>query len=214
MQRQKQQEDSFRAQIAVARSLDLPIIVHARDADEDVAAILENEMEKGPFRGVLHCFSSGAELAERAIGIGLYVSFSGILTFKKAEDLRAIAANLPEDRILVETDSPYLAPMPYRGRSNEPAYTAYTLKNWPQFGANGQWRWCILPTKIHFACLIMEISRKLRCLDVEHQLEFHRPAGWSKYSEDERNRRRRCAVLVEVNDKVILVDAGQISATS
>ena len=123
----EQQKESFRAQIAVARSLDLPIIVHARDADEDVAAILENEMEKGPFRGVLHCFSSGAELAERAIGIGLYVSFSGILTFKKAEDLRAIAANLPEDRILVETDSPYLAPMPYRGRSNEPAYTPYTL---------------------------------------------------------------------------------------
>ena len=83
--------------------------------------------KREPFRGVLHCFSSGAELAERAIDIGLYVSFSGILTFKKAEDLRAIAANLPEDRILVETDSPYLAPMPYRGRSNEPAYTPYTL---------------------------------------------------------------------------------------
>ena len=124
----KQQEDSFRAQIAVARCLDLPIIVHARDADNDVAAILENEMEKGAFRGVLHCFSSGAELAERAIDIGFYISFSGILTFNKAEELRAIATNIPEDRILVETDSPYLAPVPYRGRPNEPAYTAHTLK--------------------------------------------------------------------------------------
>ena len=124
----KQQEDSFRAQIAVARCLDLPIIVHARDADSDVAAILENEMEKGAFRGVLHCFSSGAELAERAIDIGFYISFSGILTFNKAEELRAIATNIPEDRILVETDSPYLAPVPYRGRVNEPAYTAHTLE--------------------------------------------------------------------------------------
>ena len=124
----KQQEDSFRAQIAVARCLDLPIIVHARDADSDVAAILENEMEKGAFRGVLHCFSSGAELAERAIDIGFYISFSGILTFNKAEELRAIATHIPEDRILVETDSPYLAPVPYRGRPNEPAYTAHTLK--------------------------------------------------------------------------------------
>ena len=124
----KQQEDSFRAQIAVARCLDLPIIVHARDADSDVAAILENEMEKGAFRGVLHCFSSGAELAERAIDIGFYISFSGILTFNKAEELRLIATNIPEDRILVETDSPYLAPVPYRGRPNEPAYTAHTLE--------------------------------------------------------------------------------------
>jgi len=124
----KQQEDSFRAQIAVARCLDLPIIVHARDADNDVAAILENEMEKGAFRGVLHCFSSGADLAERAIDIGFYISFSGILTFNKAEELRTIATNIPEDRILVETDSPYLAPVPYRGRSNEPAYAAFTLE--------------------------------------------------------------------------------------
>ena len=85
-------------------------------------------MEKGAFRGVLHCFSSGAELAERAIDIGFYISFSGILTFNKAEELRAIATNIPEDRILVETDSPYLAPVPYRGRPNEPAYTAHTLE--------------------------------------------------------------------------------------
>ena len=123
----KQQEDSFRAQIAVARQLSLPIIVHARDADDDVATILEDEMEKGAFSGVLHCFSSGAGLAQRAIAIGFYISFSGILTFNKAEELRAIAADIPEDRLLVETDSPYLAPVPHRGRPNEPAYTAHTL---------------------------------------------------------------------------------------
>ena len=123
----KEQEDSFRAQIAVARYLDLPIIVHARDADNDVAAILENEMEKGAFRGVLHCFSSGTELAERAINIGFYISFSGILTFNKSTDLQAIAAEIPLDRILLETDSPYLAPTPHRGKSNEPAFSAHTL---------------------------------------------------------------------------------------
>ena len=122
----QQQADSFQAQIAVARELDLPIIVHARDADEDMAAILEDEMEKGAFRGVLHCFSSGADLARRAIAIGFYISFSGILTFNKAEELREIAAEIPEDRILVETDSPYLAPVPKRGKRNEPAFVAHT----------------------------------------------------------------------------------------
>ena len=111
----------------MARQLDLPIIVHARDADNDMAAILEDEMAKGAFSGVLHCYSSGPELARRAIDIGLYLSFSGILTFSKAEELRTIAASLPEDRLLVETDSPYLAPVPHRGQSNEPAYTAHTL---------------------------------------------------------------------------------------
>ena len=121
------QAKSFRAQIEVARQLNLPIIVHARDADDDMATILEDEMAKGPFSGVLHCYSSGPELARRAVDIGFYLSFSGILTFKKAEELRAVAASLPEDRILVETDSPYLAPVPHRGQSNEPAYTAYTL---------------------------------------------------------------------------------------
>lgn len=123
----QQQADSFRAQIAVARQLDLPIIVHSRDADADMAAILEDEMGKGAFKGVLHCFSSGAELASRAVAIGFYVSFSGILTFNKAKELREIAAQIPEDKLLVETDSPYLAPVPHRGKSNEPAFTAHTL---------------------------------------------------------------------------------------
>jgi len=121
------QAASFRAQIAVARQLGLPIIVHARDADDDMATILEDEMKIGAFSGVLHCFSSGADLAKRALAIGFYISFSGILTFNKSEELRAIAASVPRDRLLVETDSPYLAPMPHRGKSNEPAFTAHTL---------------------------------------------------------------------------------------
>ena len=121
------QAQSFRTQIQVARQLDLPIIVHARDADNDMADIIEDEIKKGAFRGVLHCFSSGAELAMRAIDVGFYVSFSGILTFNKSDELRAIAADIPADRLLVETDAPFLAPMPHRGKTNEPAYTAYTL---------------------------------------------------------------------------------------
>jgi TatD DNase family protein len=121
------QADSFKTQIRAARDLDLPIIVHARDADEDMADILESEMEKGAFKGVLHCFSSGARLAERALAIGFYISFSGILTFNKSEELRQIAKNVPLDRLLVETDSPYLAPPPHRGKTNEPGFTRYVL---------------------------------------------------------------------------------------
>ena len=121
------QAQSFRTQIQVARQLDLPIIVHARDADNDMADIIEDEMKKGVFRGVLHCFSSGADLARRAVDVGFYVSFSGILTFNKSDELRAIAADIPADRLLVETDAPFLAPMPHRGKTNEPAYTAHTL---------------------------------------------------------------------------------------
>ena len=121
------QAQSFRTQIEAARQLDLPIIVHARDADSDMADIIEDEMKKGAFRGVLHCFSSGAALAKRAVDVGFYVSFSGILTFNKSDELRAIAAEIPADRLLVETDAPFLAPMPHRGKTNEPAYTAHTL---------------------------------------------------------------------------------------
>ena len=123
----QRQAASFRAQIAVARELDLPIIVHARDADDDMAAILEDEMEKGAFRGVLHCFSSGADLARRAVAIGFYISFSGILTFNKADELRRIAAEMPKYRMLVKQDSPYLTPTPHRGRPNEQAYPVHTL---------------------------------------------------------------------------------------
>ena len=121
------QAESFRVQIEAARQTGKPIIVHARDADEDIADILEAEMDKEAFTGVLHCFSSGAELARRAVNIGLYISFSGILTFGKAEELRLIARDLPAERLLVETDSPYLAPVPHRGKTNEPGYARHVL---------------------------------------------------------------------------------------
>lgn len=120
------QAAGFRTHIAAARETGLPLVIHARDADDHVAEILRDETGKGAFPFILHCFSSGRALAETGIELGGYVSFSGILTFKKSEDLRAIAGDLPRDRILVETDAPYLAPTPYRGKRNEPAYVAHT----------------------------------------------------------------------------------------
>jgi TatD DNase family protein len=124
----ERQATSFRAHIAAARASGLPLVIHAREADDDVAEILEEEMGKGAFPALLHCFSSGPELARRALAIGLYVSFSGILTFKRSEEVREIAASVPLDRLLVETDSPYLAPLPHRGKRCEPAYVAETAK--------------------------------------------------------------------------------------
>lgn len=122
------QRSVFRAHIAAARESGLPLVIHARDADRDMIDILSDEMKKGRYSAVLHCFSSGAELARVGVELGLYVSFSGILTFKKSEDLRAIAAAVPRERLLVETDAPYLAPEPHRGRTNEPAYVAHTAR--------------------------------------------------------------------------------------
>jgi TatD DNase family protein len=120
------QAESFRAHIAAARTSGLPLVIHARDADDDIAAILQDEAGKGAFPFLLHCFSSGAELARTAIGLGGYVSFSGMLTFPKSDAIRAVAAEVPADRLLVETDSPYLAPVPMRGKRCEPAYVAHT----------------------------------------------------------------------------------------
>jgi TatD DNase family protein len=122
------QQASFRAHIAAARETGLPLVVHARDADDDTADILADEMGKGAFTGVMHCFSSGRGLAEAALDLGMYVSFSGILTFKNAEDLREIARDVPDDRILVETDAPFLAPVPNRGKRNEPAFVVHTAE--------------------------------------------------------------------------------------
>lgn len=122
------QEQGFRSHIAAARETGLPLVIHSRDADLDIAEILEEEAGKGAFPAVLHCFTGGRELAQRAIALGLYISFTGILTFKKSDNLRSIAAALPPDRILVETDAPYLAPGPYRGKRNEPAYVAETAR--------------------------------------------------------------------------------------
>jgi len=120
------QVQGLRTHIAAARVTGLPLVIHARDADSDMAAILREESEKGAFPAVLHCFSSGKALAETGIELGHYVSFSGILTFKKSDELRSIARELPVDRILVETDAPYLAPTPRRGKRNEPAFVAHT----------------------------------------------------------------------------------------
>nr|WP_295468482.1 TatD family hydrolase [Mesorhizobium sp.] len=122
------QARGFRAHIEAARRTGLPLVIHARDADADIAAILEDETGKGPFPFLLHCFSSGAELARTGVRLGGYVSFSGILTFRKSDDLRAIARELPRDRLLVETDAPYLAPMPHRGKRNEPAFVRHTAE--------------------------------------------------------------------------------------
>jgi TatD DNase family protein len=120
------QQASFRAHIAAARETGLPLVVHTRDADDDMAAILGEEIGRGRFGGVLHCFSSSRQLAEKAAELGFYISLSGIVTFKKADELRATAAVMPLDRLLVETDAPYLAPMPMRGKRNEPAFVAHT----------------------------------------------------------------------------------------
>jgi len=122
------QERGFRRHIAAARETGLPLVIHAREADDDVARILEEETGEGAFPAVLHCYTGGRDLAQRAIALGLSISFTGILTFKKSDALRAIAAALPADRILVETDAPYLAPGKFRGKRNEPSYVVETAK--------------------------------------------------------------------------------------
>jgi TatD DNase family protein len=118
----------FRAQIALARELALPLVIHAREADDDVAAILREEMAKGKFNAVLHCFTSSRALAETGLELGLSISFSGVLTFKNSGELRALARDIPLDRLLVETDAPFLAPVPHRGRRNEPAFVVETAR--------------------------------------------------------------------------------------
>ncbi len=120
------QAGSFRVHIAAARVSGLPLVIHSRDADDDMAAILEQEAGQGAFPFLLHCFSSGADLARLAVRLGGYVSFSGMLTFPKSDAIRAVAAETPADRLLVETDSPYLAPVPFRGKRCEPGYVAHT----------------------------------------------------------------------------------------
>ena len=122
------QRQSLRIHIAAARDTGLPLIIHARDADDDMARILTEEYRNGAYTCVMHCFSSGAELARAALDLGFYLSMSGIAAFPKSHDLRAIFAAAPVDRILVETDAPYLAPPPYRGKRNQPAYVAHTAR--------------------------------------------------------------------------------------
>ncbi len=123
------QETGFRNHIAAARETGLPLVIHTREAEEDTARILEEEMRNGQFKALLHCFTSKQWLAERAVELGLCVSFSGILTYKNADDLRATARALPADRIFVETDAPFLSPIPFRGKSNEPSFVVKTLEH-------------------------------------------------------------------------------------
>lgn len=122
------QAKSFRIHIEAAQETGLPLVIHSRSAENDTASTLEDEMKRGSFKALLHCFSSQWELARRGLDLGAYVSFSGILTYKNAEDIRETARRVPQDRLLVETDAPYLAPVPFRGRTNEPAFVAETLK--------------------------------------------------------------------------------------
>ena len=123
------QMKGFRTHIAAARESGLPLVIHTREAEEDTARVLEEEMGKGAFKALLHCFTSQDWLAQKGVELGLSVSFSGILTYKTADNLRATARALPEDRILVETDAPYLAPVPHRGKPNEPAFVVKTLEH-------------------------------------------------------------------------------------
>lgn len=122
------QQRSFRSHIEAARESNLPLIVHTRDADDDTVAILRECFREGPFPGLIHCFTASRDLAEAVLDLGFYLSVSGIVTFKKAEDIRETLKFAPLDRLLVETDSPFLAPVPLRGKTNEPAYVRHTAK--------------------------------------------------------------------------------------
>ncbi|EQB17023.1 TatD family hydrolase [Sphingobium lactosutens] len=124
----ERQQRSFRAHIAACRQTGLPLIVHTRDAEDDTLAIMREEMEQGAYSGVIHCFTASGAFADSAMALGFYISISGIVTFKSAKDLQETAARLPLDRLLIETDSPFLAPVPHRGKPCEPAYVADTAR--------------------------------------------------------------------------------------
>jgi len=124
----ERQRQSFRTHIHAARETGLPIIVHTRDAEADTAEIMTEEMEQGAYTGVIHCFTASEDFAQKALSLGLYISISGIVTFKNAKDLQETAAKLPSDRLLVETDAPFLAPVPHRGKTGEPAFVADTAR--------------------------------------------------------------------------------------
>ena len=124
----KEQTKSLIQHIEVAKEADLPVIIHARNADREIGKILSEQYHKSSFKCVMHCFSSGSYLAEEVLDLGFYLSMSGIITFKNSQNLREIFAKVPIDKVLVETDSPYLAPVPHRGKSNEPAFVSFIAK--------------------------------------------------------------------------------------
>jgi TatD DNase family protein len=132
------QAQVFRVHIQAAQHTGLPLVVHTREADEAMARILEEEHAKAPFKLLMHCYTSGPELARRAAALGAWFSVSGIATFKAADEVRAVIADMPADRIIVETDCPYLAPVPFRGRRNEPAYVGYVLAKLAQIRGWGE----------------------------------------------------------------------------
>ncbi len=209
------QERGFRTHIAAARETGLPLVIHTREADADTARILEEETGKGAFPAVLHCFTGGADLARRAIALGLFISFTGILTFKNSTALREIAAELPADRILVETDAPYLAPGKFRGKRNEPAYVVETAKVLAETRGvtldeiAQQTTAEFLPPVLQSApprgrrCLKAEMTLKITILGCGSSGGVPRPAlGWGDCDPNNpKNRRRRTSVLVERKGK-------------
>ena len=201
------QERGFRAHIAAARATGLPLVIHTREADEDCGRILEDEMAKGPFRAVLHCYTGGRELAMKAIALGLSISFTGILTFKKSLALRELAAELPADRIMVETDAPYLAPGKFRGKRNEPSYVVEIAKVLAEArGVSLRGDIATRPRRISFVCSAKcrpcescGMTLTLTILGCGSSAGVPRPAlGWGACDPNNpRNRRRRCSLLAE-----------------
>ena len=214
------QERSFRNHIAAARDTGLPLVIHSREADNDMARMLEEETGKGAFPAVLHCFTGSRELAQRAIALGLFISFTGILTFKKSDELRTIAQSLPADRILVETDAPYLAPGRHRGRRNEPAFVVETAKvlaetrgvSLDEIARQTTENFFRLFRKVPPRALRRGMTLKFTILGSGSSGGVPRPAlGWGACNPNNpRNRRRRTSLLVEQRSRAgvtrVLVD--------
>ena len=200
------QERGFRAHIAAARATGLPLVIHTRDADEACGRILEDEMAKGPFRAVLHCYTGGRDLAMKAIALGLSISFTGILTFKKSQALRDLAAELPADRIMVETDAPYLAPGKFRGKRNEPSYVVEVAKVLAETRGrfagrdfatdHGKFLPAVQQSAGSESC---GMTLTLTVLGCGSSAGVPRPAlGWGACDPNNpKNRRRRCSLLAE-----------------
>ena len=200
------QAQGFRKHIAAAQETGLPLVIHAREADADVAAILEEEMARKPFPAVLHCFTGGPELARRALDLGLYISFSGILTFKKSDALREIAAGVPLDRLLVETDAPYLAPGKYRGKRNEPAYVVETARELARVKGVSEAEIARVTTENFFRLYAKTPRMALAGMSMRFTILGCGSSGgvprvgnvWGNCDPaNPKNRRRRCALLVE-----------------